>query len=167
MAGLSKDGCVSIEKKIQQLQNFVEDLELNGVEYAAGDAIDPVALASLTISVLFDNSTITLNGDGKLQASAASDLTEGPGIDITAGVISAQVDGTTVFLVGSNIASWSPGNGLETSSTTLSVKAHTYIDVTSDGVAVDFTEISGYSGSAKQYLQNDNGTIKWVTVSTC
>jgi hypothetical protein len=46
------------------------------------------------------------------------------------------------------------------------VKAHTYIDVTSSGVAVDFTEVASYSGASDQYLRNNAGTFQWATLPT-
>lgn len=164
MAGMSRSRCIEPHKRIDQVMDTVEELEVEGAAYSAGTAIDPAQLASLVIAVMIDGVSIVTDGDGKLAAVAASDLTEGPGVDITAGVVSAQVDGTTAFLVGDNIASWTPGDGLETSSTTLSVKAHTYIDVSANGVAVDFTEVSGYSGAADQYLRNNAGSFLWDTL---
>lgn len=44
------------------------------------------------------------------------------------------------------------------------VKAHTYIDVSSSGVAVDFTEVASYNGAADQYLRNNAGTFEWATL---
>lgn len=44
------------------------------------------------------------------------------------------------------------------------VKAHTYIDVSSNGVAVDFTEVASYNGAADQYLRNNAGTFEWATL---
>lgn len=56
------------------------------------------------------------------------------------------------------------GDGLEADSNKFRVKAHTYVDVTSSGVAVDFTEVSGYMGGNDQYLRNNAGTFQWATL---
>jgi hypothetical protein len=47
-----------------------------------------------------------------------------------------------------------------------SLTAGTYIDIAGDTVNVDLTEASGYNAGQNQYLKNEAGTIKWVTVST-
>lgn len=56
------------------------------------------------------------------------------------------------------------GDGLEADSNKFRVKAHTYIDVTSSGVAVDFTEVASYNGAGDQYLRNNGGTFQWATL---
>ena len=56
------------------------------------------------------------------------------------------------------------GDGLEADANKFRVKAHTYIDVTADGVAVDLTEVASYSGAGDQYLRNNTGTLQWATL---
>lgn len=160
---ISRSRCVPVDQRIDQIITEVETI-VAGTPYTAGDAIDVTQLAAQVIQVKYDNTTVSLNGSGELQAVTASALTEGCGIDITAGVVSASIDGTTIFCAGGNLSSWQPGNGLETSSQTLLVKPHTYIDVTVDGVAVDFTEVASYNGATDQYLRNNAGTFQWATL---
>jgi hypothetical protein len=163
---MSHSRCIPPHDRIDQVMNEVNNIVITGATYTAGDGIDAAQLALNIIQTSIDGVTIIFDA-GVMKAVAASDLVAGCGVDITGGVISASVDGTTAFCVGGNLSSWTPGDGLETSSQTLLVKAHTYIDVTSSGVAVDFTEVADYDAGERQYLCNDNGTFKWVTVTTC
>lgn len=96
MAGMSRSGCVPVEKKIEQLQNIVNDLTINGLTYTAGCGID---VTGTVITAAIDNVSI-ICADGVLSAVAASDLTAGCGIDISLGVVSAAVDGTTIICDG-------------------------------------------------------------------
>lgn len=96
--------CVPLDSRVEMIANVVNQIVDSGITLTAGDAIDATQLASNIVEVLYDNTTISLNGSGQLQAITASALTEGCGIDITAGVISAAVDGTTIICSGGNLS---------------------------------------------------------------
>ena len=49
----------------------------------------------------------------------------------------------------------------------LRCKEGTYIDINSNGINVDLTEVLGYDAGQNQYLKNEAGTLKWVTASEC
>lgn len=104
--------------------------------------------------------TITIPGGG-----SGGTYTAGNGIDIDgSNVVSAELASNRgLEFDGSGIAV-SIGDGLEMSTNDIVVKAHTYIDVTSNGVAVDFTEVASYSGAGDQYLRNNAGTFEWATL---
>jgi hypothetical protein len=102
---------------------------------------------------------VTIGGGG------GGTYTAGNGIDIDgSNVVSAELaTNRGLEFDGSGLAV-NIGNGLEMATNDIVVKAHTLIDVDANGVAVDFTEGSGYSGAADQYWRNNAGTFQWATL---
>ncbi len=89
-------------------------------------------------------------------ASTPLVISGGNDISLTIGFGLTETADTLVF---------NNGHGLEDNgSGAVRVKAHTLIDVDANGVSVDFTEGSGYSGSGDQYWRNNNGTFQWATL---
>lgn len=115
--------------------------------------------ASVTVTDGGTKAIVTITG------GAGSTYTEGNGIDIDgSNVVSAELaTNRGLEFDGSGLAV-NIGNGLEMSTNDIVVKPHTYIDVTTDGVAVDFTEVASYSGASDQYLRNNAGTFQWATL---
>lgn len=121
-----------------------------------------------TVNFVGSNVTVTDGGTKAIvtiTGGSGGTYTAGDGIDIDgSSIVSAELatnrglefDGTGIAV---NI-----GDGLEMSTNDIVVKAHTYIDVTSNGVAVDFTEVASYSGAGDQYLRNNAGTFEWATL---
>lgn len=56
------------------------------------------------------------------------------------------------------------GDGLEAVGNKVQAKAHTYIDISANGIAVDLTEVASYNGAGDQYLRNNAGTFQWATL---
>jgi hypothetical protein len=115
--------------------------------------------ASVTVTDGGTKAIVTITG------GAGSTYTEGDGIDIDgSNVVSAELaTNRGLEFDGSGLAV-NIGDGLEMSTNDIVVKAHTYIDVTSSGVAVDFTEVASYNGASDQYLRNNAGTFQWATL---
>lgn len=121
-----------------------------------------------TVNFVGSNVTVTDGGTKAIvtiTGGSGGTYTAGNGIDIDgSNVVSAELaTNRGLEFDGSGIAV-SIGDGLEMSTNDIVVKAHTYIDVTSDGVAVDFTEVASYSGAGDQYLRNNAGTFEWATL---
>lgn len=121
-------------------------------------------------TVTFDGAGVTVTDDGvkaivTIPGGSGTPYTEGNGIDINgSNVVSAELaTNRGLEFDGSGLAV-NIGNGLEMSTNDIVVKAHTYIDVDSNGVAVDFTEVASYSGASDQYLRNNAGTFQWATL---
>lgn len=142
--------CVPLDSRVEMIANVVNQIVDSGITLTAGDAIDATQLASNIVEVLYDNTTISLNGSGQLQAITASALTEGCGIDITAGVISAAVDGTTIVCSGGNLSVGAFNFGTITVSgqadvvadvvsDTLTFVGDSFIDITTSGDTVTWT----------------------------
>lgn len=120
----------------------------------------------------FQGAGVTVTDGGSkaivtIPGGSGTPYTEGDGIDIDgSNVVSAELatNGGLEF-DGSGIAV-AIGNGLEISGSDVTVKAHTYIDVDSNGVAVDFTEVASYNGASDQYLRNNASTLQWATLPT-
>ena len=142
--------CVPLDSRVEMIANVVNQIVDSGITLTAGDAIDSTQLASNIVEVLYDNTTISLNGSGQLQAITASALTEGCGIDITAGVISAAVDGTTIVCSGGNLSVGAYNFGTiavsgqtdvvaDVVSDTLTFVGDSFIDITTSGDTVTWT----------------------------
>lgn len=124
-----------------------------------------------TVNFVGAGVTVTDEGDGKATVTipggggGGGTYTEGDGIDIDgSNVVSAELaTNRGLEFDGSGIAV-SIGDGLEMSTNDIVVKAHTYIDVSPSGVAVDFTEVASYNGAGDQYLRNNSGTFQWATL---
>lgn len=116
--------------------------------------------ANVTVTDGGTKAIVTITGGG-----GGGTYTEGNGIDIDgSNVVSAELaTNRGLEFDGSGLAV-SIGNGLEMSTNDIVVKPHTYIDVTSSGVAVDFTEVASYNGAGDQYLRNNAGTFQWDTL---
>ncbi len=116
--------------------------------------------AGVTVTDGGTKAIVTIPGGG-----GGGTYTEGDGIDIDgSNVVSAELaTNRGLEFDGSGLAV-NIGDGLEMSTNDIVVKAHTYIDVTSNGVAVDFTEVASYSGASDQYLRNNAGTFQWATL---
>jgi hypothetical protein len=126
-----------------------------------------VIVAAATILNFSSNFDVTDAGGGQ----ADIDVTVGSGTTYTAStplVIDGSDDISLQFGFGLNQVTSTLvadiGDGLEADSNKFRVKAHTYIDVTSDGVAVDLTEVASYNGAGDQYLRNNAGTLQWATL---
>lgn len=118
----------------------------------------------------FQGAGVTVTDGGSkaivtIPGGSGTPYTEGDGIDIDgSNVVSAELaTNRGLEFDGSGLAV-NIGDGLEMSTNDIVVKAHTYIDVTSNGVAVDFTEVASYSGASDQYLRNNAGTFQWDTL---
>lgn len=126
-----------------------------------------VIVAAATILNFSSNFDVTDAGGGQ----ADIDVTVGSGTTYTAStplVIDGSDDISLQFGFGLNQVSSTLvadiGDGLEADGNKFRVKAHTYIDVTSDGVAVDLTEIADHEPLEDQYLRNNTGTLQWATL---
>lgn len=165
----------------------------DGDEYLlwGGNPTDPLNPTLLTLS-LAGSATVVWQDEGVTQVTAGIVDFQGAGVTLTDGGSKAIVtipggsgtpytEGNGIDIDGSNVVSAelatnrglefdgsglavNIGDGLEMSTNDIVVKAHTYIDVTSNGVAVDFTEVASYNGASDQYLRNNAGTLQWATL---
>lgn len=128
----------------------------------AGTATVTIVDTSGTVTEAFKTITITPAAGAAAQSDVVADLAadtltlaEDFGIEIRTTPLSDVI--TFDFRNGDGLESdgGSPAN--------VRVKAHTYIDVTSNGVAVDFTEVAHYNATKYQFLINDTGTFEWNT----
>lgn len=126
-------------------------------------------LAAATTLNFSTNFSVVDAGGGQVDV----DVTGGGGTTYTAStplVISGGNDISLTFGFGliesSSTLIADIGDGLEADSNKFRVKAHTYIDVTASGVAVDFTEVADYFAGSDQYLRNNSGTFQWATLPT-
>lgn len=121
--------------------------------------------------------TVTITGGGgggstnsftTIQVLGETDVTADTSADILTMIAGFGIDISTIDNPESIEYAFRNGHGLESdggSPANVRVKAHTLIDVDANGVSVDFTEGSGYSGAGDQFWHNDAGTFKWSDVS--
>ena len=111
-----------------------------------------------------DNTTsISYIGDDYISAVTSNDAGD---VDVNISHKSAGLDASPVSTV-----TYTGGTGIDvTGNTTQDYDgAGHFHGGPTDTVTItlDLTEVSGYNGSAKQVLMNDNGTIKWQNTAEC
>lgn len=93
-------------------------------EYTAGDGI---SIQNDVISVKVDGETVTVNGEGELQAAGGVAYTAGDGISIQNDEVSVKVDGSTVTVnadgeLQASDTTYTAGNGIDIQNDEISVK---------------------------------------------
>lgn len=130
--------------------------------------------SAVTVTDVAGTATVTITGGGggssnsftTIHVSGQTDVTADTSTDELTMVAGFGIVITTTDGPESITYAFRNGDGLESdggSPANVRVKAHTYIDVTSDGVAVDFEEVNHYDGTKYQFLVNDTGTFEWNT----
>jgi hypothetical protein len=169
---------------------FFQPDGLGGHILYGGNPTDPLNPTVLVVSAA-GAATVIWQDEGSTVATYGTVSFEGAGVTVTDGGTKAIVTipggsgtytaGNGIDIDGSNVVSAelatnrglefdgsglavNIGNGLEMATNDIVVKPHTLIDVDANGVAVDFTEGSGYSGAADQYWRNNAGTFQWATL---
>ena len=106
--------------------------------------------------------TVTVDDSGGSGGNAFTTIDVPTGTDAVA---DSSTD--TLTLLAGNYTSIT-GSDPDTITIASTITAGLYIDIDGSGqISVDLTEISGWAAGAQQYLKNDAGTIKWVTVGEC
>ena len=129
--------------------------------------LDNVVVNATTTTINFStNFTVVDAGGGQVD------------VDVTGGGGGTYTSSDPIVLTGSDFSlSYSTGltlsggalvvdigDGLEAVGNKVQAKAHTYIDISANGIAVDLTEVASYNGAGDQYLRNNAGTFQWATL---
>jgi hypothetical protein len=127
------------------------DFDISGQIYVAIDEMSGLHFVTGVLAVNIEETKgLSFDGDGDLV------VTESKGIFFNSGKVAVDIE---------------DDKGLEfdfdTDAGKLRCKAGLYIDVDSNGINVDLTEVLDYEAAEYQVLVNDNSTIKWVTVAEC
>jgi hypothetical protein len=129
--------------------------------------LDNVVVNATTTTINFStNFTVVDAGGGQVDV----DVTGGGGGSYTSSdpIVLTGSDFSLSYSTGLTLSSGDLivdiGDGLEAVGNKVQAKAHTYIDISANGIAVDLTEVASYNGAGDQYLRNNAGTFQWATL---